>query len=203
MKQEDLDSHVNPSEKITNGTFIGSREVPVELRPRLLKHMRLISQHCVENAIEGWSGAAPGMDTVWRKSYEYFGGGKYFHQILPWNGFQDFYVEQDRQYVLDEFMTQLASVLLWDCGVVWLHNLSRGVKAMYLRNVFQVVLPDFSQSDFVAYYAPVTKNGTPKGGTAIAVRLAKAMGIPTFNLLFEEDATALYELLGIKDDKEY
>lgn len=67
-------------------------------------------------------------------------------------------------------------------------KLSQGARKLHERNVHQLFGPDLGnaylkQSKFVLYYAPETKSGIPKGGTATAVNLAKKQGIRTLNLL--------------------
>lgn len=137
------------------------------------------------------------MDSVWYKAYCYFGKDDLFTQVLPWNTFQGF-TRQDKNIVLlDDWMALYAEHTLLSSGVLWYYKLSQGIQKLYKRNVYQVILPDYSMSDAVFYYCKTSKTGQPTGGTAIAVRLARAFDIPTFNLGLPSELKAAYEFLGL------
>lgn len=137
------------------------------------------------------------MDQIWRKLYIKHGGEELFCQLLPWQGFEQFYEDGKNNFLLDDFMNLFAYNTLCDCGVVWLNKLSQGIRKLYQRNVYQILLPDYSKTDVVFYYAPVNKHGKPRGGTAIAIRLAESLGIPTFNLGEPDQRKAALEYLEI------
>ena len=67
------------------------------------------------------------------------------------------------------------------------HNLSRGAQALHSRNVNQILgqsaVAALDPSEFVLFYAPETRSGAARGGTATAVNLARSLNIPTLNLL--------------------
>lgn len=190
------------SSTISNATLVGSRELPPTPDQQLevtLAAARIVKR-LVELKVEGWSGGATGMDQLWGKLYAKNEAYHLFHQILPWNGFERFFEQQPNNYTLDGFMNLFAENALTASGVVWFYKISQGVQRMYRRNVYQVVLPDYSMSDVVFYYAPTTRNGTPKGGTAIAVRVAEAYGVPTFNLGIREERLAAFKFLGLSEE---
>lgn len=64
--------------------------------------------------------------------------------------------------------------------------MSRGAKSLHTRNVFQVLGKDLeTPSEFLVCYAPVDKNGIPKGGTRTAWMIAQEFNIPCFNFAVE------------------
>lgn len=67
----------------------------------------------------------------------------------------------------------------------WLKENRMGSYAMHSRNVHQIMgmnLREPRLSKFVLYFAPESKKGTPKGGTATAVKLAQKFGVRCLNL---------------------
>lgn len=60
-------------------------------------------------------------------------------------------------------------------------SLTRGGKAMHARN-YLIVMGQGNPADFLVGYARVDDNGEWMGGSGQAYRIAKAHGIPTFNL---------------------
>ncbi len=61
-------------------------------------------------------------------------------------------------------------------------TMSKGAKSLHTRNVFQVLGRDLeTPSEFLVCYAPVDKDGIPKGGTRTAYLLAMDYHIPRFN----------------------
>lgn len=64
---------------------------------------------------------------------------------------------------------------------------------LHARNTYQVLGSNLdSQSTFVLCYAPLDENGVPQGGTAQAIRISNAYGIPVINLA----VPAVQELLA-------
>jgi hypothetical protein len=63
---------------------------------------------------------------------------------------------------------------------------SPAAKKLHSRNVCQVLGNDLkTPSCFVLYYAE-EKNGKVKGGTAMAVSIARHYGVPTINMFFPD-----------------
>jgi len=79
-------------------------------------------------------------------------------------------------------------------------TMSQGAKSLHTRNVFQVLGKDLkSPSEFLVCYAPVDKQGIPKGGTRTAWMIAQKYGIPCFNFATqskEEIYAAIKEIIG-------
>lgn len=156
-------------------TGIGSRETPLSV-------LELMTKVANELSMLGYtlrSGRAGGADTAFEM------GADEADLFIPWKGFSDknelngnhnVYVKGD-----DSSSRDIARTL----HPVW-RNLSRGAKALHTRNVNQIVGESASKpelSDFVLFYAPLTRTGRVKGGTATAVNYARDLGIPTLNLI--------------------
>lgn len=79
-------------------------------------------------------------------------------------------------------------------------TMSKGAKSLHTRNVFQVLGRDLkSPSEFLVCYAPVDKQGIPKGGTRTAWMIAQKYGIPCFNFATqskEEIYEAIKEIIN-------
>lgn len=158
-------------------------------------------------AHQGWelrSGGAIGADTAWEQG---------------WLGF-----DRKEIYVVKGTTCDIAKYAtcghISDYGDIWfeaediaskLHprweNLGEYAQAMHTRNVFQVLGLDLkSKSDVVAAYAPPDGQSV-KGGTASAFNLARAKGIPAFNLWTKEGQQLFFafvlDRMGIKDELQY
>lgn len=157
-------------------TGIGSRETP----PETLKLMTEIAKHLSDLNYTLRSGRAGGADTAFER------GASQADLFIPWKGFADenpldlihcVYVRGD-----DSYSREIAETL----HPAW-HRLSRGARALHTRNVNQILGKRADEgldpSDFVIFYAPVTRTGNVKGGTATAVNYARSLGIPTLNLI--------------------
>lgn len=159
-----------------------------------LRFLYTLGRFCAINNIEGWTGSAPGSDMAFETGYLSI-GKEGFHSLLPDDGFSARRADGKNYFVPDDFMFDMAFVILKDLGVVWLDRLDPYVKKLYGRNVYQILRLDMRPVDLVVYTAPTTKKGKPKGGTAIAVMVAEALGIPTINLAIPEQRQELKEAL--------
>ena len=182
-------------------TGIGSRQTPKDI----LKLMEDIAFKLAQKGYILRSGAAGGADTAFEDGAKY-----YAEQVdervtlaqiyIPWASFikggdhDDFY--KDCYKVLDrmnkkEEAYQLASEThpAWD-------KCSKGAKALHARNTFQILGSGLNNpSSFLICWAQVDNHGKIKGGTATAWNLAKAHGVPCFNLYNEEDKQRLIKFL--------
>lgn len=166
-------------------TGIGSRETPASV----LALMTNIAMSLSDLGYTLRSGRAAGADTAFEK------GADNAELYIPWKGFAEENVVDPFHQVYvrgdDSYSRDIAETI----HPAW-HHLSRGAKALHTRNVNQVLgknsgSPD--PSDFVLFYAPVTRSGNVKGGTATAVNYAASLGIPTLNLI---DEPSLEEVLN-------
>lgn len=65
--------------------------------------------------------------------------------------------------------------------------MGQAAKKLHTRNVYQVLGQTLDEpSRFLVGYAPLDKHGTPKGGTATAMKLAEMHGVTVYNLYKEE-----------------
>ena len=148
--------------------------------------------YCVIRGHTAVSGGAPQMDSAAERGVDIIRSinpDKEYHKkiILPWNNFEKRQEDGKDFFLLDSTMTEIAERLLKASGVVWYPALTPGIKKLYARNAFQILLPDYSQTDVVGWIAPEDKHGLPKGGTRIAVLMAHCLDIPTFNLRTQID----------------
>lgn len=181
-------------------TGIGKRDISKPAFDMLYKIARRMAQ-------SGWnlrSGGAIGSDTAWE---------------LGWEGFEtkEIYLSRGTSSVIAKDST---CCRISDYGDIWfeaediaskLHprweNLDEFAQALHTRNVFQVLGLDLqSKTDVVAAYAPPA-GFSVKGGTATAFNLARAKGIPTFNL-WTIDGQQLFfafilERMGLKDESHH
>lgn len=161
-------------------TGIGSRQTPESVVSR----MKEIAKRLALYGYTLRSGGAEGADTAFES------GARRTEIYLPWKGFNDHTSE------LHEVEHQAIKKAM-DIHPAP-HKLSDGVKKLHGRNVYQVLGKGMNNpSEFVVFWAP-EKNGKVEGGTATAVNLARAEGIPTFNLYSEEDSHRFDMFMGQK-----
>ena len=146
---------------------VGSRKTP----PEILEMMTKIAEGLSRNYILR-SGGAEGADEAFEK-----GAGDKKIIFIPWPGFNGS-KEKCRP------LTSAAMKLAGEFHPGWMH-LSYGAKKLHARNVYQILGESLdSPVDFVICW---THGGKEVGGTAQAIRIAKANRIKVFNLANEED----------------
>jgi len=143
---------------------IGSRETPINLQPLIDKIVNTLSEYTLR------SGGAPGADSMFEKNAinkEIF---------LPWKNFNNnkstlFNISSDAFIIARKYHPSYDS-------------LSDGAKKLMARNCYQILGFDLkSPVDFVICW---TKDGKNTGGTGQALRIAKDLNIPIFNLYFDD-----------------
>jgi hypothetical protein len=148
---------------------IGSRETPNGVKPMIEEVCSML----YKNNFVLRSGGAPGADLMFESSFE---GEKEIY--LPWKGFN----QNVSNLFLDRFEQKIvleARELAKKHHPNWT-GLSGSAKDLMTRNSFQVLGQDLSTPvDFIVCW---TQGGLIKGGTGQAMRIAKNLGIPIFNL---------------------
>ena len=120
------------------------------------------------------SGGADGADSAFEKGA--LKAGHIMEIYLPWPGFQGrydycdinaMYAHPDAHKIASQYHPK------WNM-------LKRGAQALHSRNVCQILGKNLkTPSKFVICYTP---NGSGSGGTGQALRMARAYGIPVFDL---------------------
>lgn len=148
---------------------IGSRETPPGIEPMIDEVCKIMDKF-------GYilrSGAAPGADSMFEK---YTTGEKEIY--LPWKGFNEniseFYLDN-----IDIEFVQKAKSMAIKYHPRW-NSLSLAAKKLMTRNSFQVLGLDLQTP--VSFVVCWTQGGKIAGGTGQALRIAKDLGIPIFNL---------------------
>ena len=150
-------------------TGIGSREV----HSHVIKMAILIAQELVKYGFILRSGGAEGMDFAFEWGCDKAGGRKEIY--LPW---KDFNNNKSHLYSPSPLAFEYAS----EFHPNW-KNLSEGSKKLHARNSHQILGFDLeTPSRFVICYS----DGS--GGTEQALRIAKELNIPVYNL-FEYDSS--------------
>lgn len=196
-------------------TGIGSRETPVEIAG-------VMEDAAFRLARIGFtlrSGKAKGADEAFQFGAQRYHGlfpdviySKIAEIYIPWKGFKG------GVGLIDQYDITLDSIdraypdqadMRWD-WVKEVHGgwerLSQGARKLHERNIHQLFGENLSdaflnQSKFVLYYAPETRKGDPKGGTATAVNLAKKSSIRTLNLLHDKNHEVLEKFLVSMEEK--
>jgi hypothetical protein len=154
---------------------IGSRETP----PHILKEMFTIGDFCRSNKIYIRSGHAAGADSAFEE-----GAQEYCIAYLPWITFQSDTVSEAKRYTPtdQEFIALESHAALYHPA--W-NRLSSSVKKLMARNSAQILGKNLDR--------PVecwTSDGEASGGTGQALRIAKALDIPIFNMFHKKYSTA-------------
>ncbi|QPI13936.1 hypothetical protein MYO4S_00180 [Serratia phage 4S] len=182
--------HTQCDKLIVSGSraaLIGSRKTPY----RMLNMMTSIGNKLSDDGIIGISGGAPGADRAFMTRCK----GAI---IIPYNGCFGLWHDSERIFSLDKMPTQIIIKAYLQAKSVapWITEQKDIVQRLYSRNALQVLnLSCMSPVDFVLYWAPEV-NGKVKGGTAIAVNIARKHRIPTFNLANKEVYSYFQKYLG-------
>jgi hypothetical protein len=161
---------------------IGPRQTPLEVCEGIVDIARQLDHL-------GWmvrSGYAQGADQAWEAGHVPAAREIY----LPWDGFNA-KSPDGRSYAVCPYTDELEAVAkmshpYWD-------GLSNGGKKLMMRNVAIILGHDLGDPvQFVAYWS---QQKQPQGGTGNAVRLASLYGIPSFNIGFVEDQTAMSDFV--------
>ncbi len=184
---------INILEGVLYYTGIGARATPQWALTMMTEIARQLS-------LEGHvlrSGGAPGADSA----FEYGHAGN-MEIFLPWDGFEKKYIGEnpDIYIVPEKAVPRVVYNRAWemarDIHPNW-SAVSQGVSKMHVRNVFQILGYDLdTPSTVVVFWAP-ERNGVVAGGTATAIHLARAHGIPTFNLNNPEQLDIVRRRFGI------
>ena len=146
-------------------TGIGSRNAPTWA----LEQAKILGKKLAECDYILRSGAAEGMDVSFEKGCDLSYGKKQI--FLPWRNFNN---HPSPFYQLDPLALEMAKEIhpAWD-------KLSDGAKKLHARNIYQVLGLNLDHpSRFILCYTP-----WDKGGTLQAIRLAKELNIPVYNLI--------------------
>ena len=169
-KSRDIEEERKGVEEVSEVKYyagIGSRKTPDDILEMMTKIAEGLSRNYVLR-----SGGASGADTAFEK-----GAGDKKVSYIPWSGFN----ESKEKYIP---VSSAAMRLAGEFHPGWMY-LSYPVKKLHARNCYQVLGENLATPvDFVICWTP---GGQEKGGTAQAIRIAKANGIKVFNLANEED----------------
>lgn len=164
---------------------IGSRETP----PEVIEWMETLGEQL---ALAGWtlrSGFADGADNAFARGAERGNGAMELY--VPWPGFNDaptdhpaIICSQDLPLEIQNHMHDIAEAFHPNWTAC-----SPAAKKLHARNVPQIIGRDLSTA--VACVICWTPGGKHGGGTGQAIRIAKNLQIPIFDLFNERDRELL------------
>lgn len=165
---------------------IGSRETPIGI----LALMEILAFRLAEQGHTLRSGGAPGADQAFEKGCDAAGGKKAI--FIPWNGFQNrnARIEVGVLAGVEARALELASELHPNWAAC-----SDAARKLHARNCYQILGSglDSPVSDVVCW----TPNGSGKGGTGQALRLARRLGIPIWDLGNQDVLLMFQRMLGL------
>lgn len=136
------------------------------------------------------SGGAPGADQAFEKGCDAAGGKKAI--FIPWNGFQNrnARIEVGVLAGVEARALELAAELHPNWAAC-----SDAARKLHARNCYQILGSglDSPVSDVVCW----TPNGSGKGGTGQALRLARKLGIPIWDLENQDVLLMFQRMLGL------
>ena len=151
---------------------IGSRETPIEVKEIIKRVVEYLNS---KNFILR-SGGAPGADSYFE---EYSNEKEIF---LPWREFNG---NDSNLYTPSPESFDIAKK--YHPG--W-NRLSHGARKLMARNCHQVLGQDLKTPvDFIVCW---TKDGGESGGTGQALRIARDLNIPVYNLYFEDTIDKIF-----------
>lgn len=144
---------------------IGSRETPQEV----LDWFTILAKYLAKNDYILRSGRAKGADKSFEIGCDLVNGEKEIY--LPWGGFES---STSKLIVKEGKAFEIAK----EFHPYW-YNLKQGARKLHARNSHQVLGKDLNTPS--AFIICWTKNGSGKGGTGQALRIAKHYDIPIFD----------------------
>lgn len=169
---------------------IGSRETP----PEVIEWMETIGEQL---ALAGWvlrSGFADGADNAFARGAERGDGAMELY--VPWPGFNDAPTDDSRVICIEDLPTKIQYQLLHiaeNFHPNW-KACSQAAKKLHSRNVPQIAGVDINTPvNCVICWTPRGQHG---GGTGQAIRIAKSLDIPIFDLFHEHDREAMVEFIN-------
>lgn len=151
---------------------IGSRETPKEIQDL----MSIAASQLEENGFILRSGAAPGADTAFERGVR---SSQNWEIFIPWSGFQNRTGRERNVFLPHEGDLQGALDYARKYHPAW-NRLTDPVKMLMARNTYQVLgLMLDAPAKFILCWTP---KGSGSGGTGQAIRIAKACGIPVFDM---------------------
>lgn len=188
----------NPDKKFYTGVGSSSET------PENVSHaMKVIAATLASKGYWLRSGCAQGADTAFENGvkeiiHDHTTIVDRSHQCelyIPWNGFENKFKDGSAIFCPTDFQNyDEASKIASKIHPAW-DRLSCGGRKLHTRNVYQVLGKDLrSPSEFLICWAQPTVNGV-KGGTNTAYQIAKAYGIPIYNLYYPWEAIGMFALL--------
>lgn len=170
---------------------IGSRKAPIGI----LALMEILASRLAKQGHVLRSGAAHGADQAFERGCDAAGGRKEI--FIPWDGFQGRKATGRRDselYGTFAGVTQKALELAAEVHPNWA-ACSDAARKLHARNCFQILGRnlDVPVTDVVCW----TPNGSGEGGTGQAIRLARHLGIPVWDLGNEETYLQFHRMLGL------
>lgn len=168
---------------------VGSRETPEDI----MSLMALLAAKLEASGYILRSGAADGADSAFEQGVVNPQNKEIY---IAWDGFSGRYSREVGVHNIQGAILHEAEEIAKNLHPAW-DRLTQGAKKLHTRNVFQVLgAPLDEPSKFLVCWAPVDKNGEPKGGTRTSWMLAKEYNIPCFNLNIEEDKQRILKYIG-------
>ncbi len=167
---------------MTYYTGVGSQITP----HKTLQLMTTVAKWLHDKGVTLRSGGANGADTAFER-----GAGNKKEIFLPWKGFNN---NKSLLHTIPDKAFEIASKI----HPAW-HKCSPAAKKLHSRNVLQVFGKDLhTYSQFVICWTP---GGEEVGGTATAIKLAKRVGIPVYNLAIRSDRDEIRnQIKGVKSE---
>lgn len=161
---------------------IGSRSTPDEI-------LMVMRDAALMLADQGWtlrSGGATGADTAFEQGCR---AARHFtcEVYLPWASFD----RAIKSIACRDEPEPAAYAIAEQFHPAW-DRLSQGAKRLHARNVHQILGAYVEQPVLSKFVLCWTPNGSGSGGTGQAIRIAKAYGVPVFDM---GDATT-YDRVG-------
>ena len=165
---------------------IGSRQTPI----KVLALMEFLAFKLAEQGHVLRSGGASGADQAFERGCDKAGGAKEI--FIPWNGFQGRNARTEPGVMAG--VTKQALDLAAEVHPNW-GACSQAAQKLHARNCYQILGSNLDSpvSDVVCW----TPNGSGSGGTGQALRLARKLGIPVWDLGNQETYLRFREMLGL------
>jgi len=170
---------------------IGSRDITSEEAHKILVISSKLSKKFVV-----YSGNAEGADITFQT-----GSNGNCVIYLPWDGFNVLNYDYNKSLAYYDVGNTNIGIEYASKFHPKYSQLSKGAKRLMCRNTHQVLgYKEYPRVSFVVYCANESSDGTISGGTAQAVKIARSIGIPTFNIRRNETNKLSSYLKGLNEN---
>lgn len=170
-------------------TLIGSRKTTERIDDISIQ----LGEKLSNAGLTGYSGGAPGMDSNFMKRYQ-----KELSKIILPSAFSFGLVANGKDLINYQELDYMKARSIAQEVAGNFDGLSESIQHLFSRNVVQVLRETIDNPTDLCLFWAKEQYFCVKGGTAIAIRVARRYNVPCFNLWRENVLTEVCSYLGVR-----